>query len=282
MRSDIQALREDFYHAHYAMSFTPDVRADQCVKDFSDELDADLAELGANQGNYATKYVGYLRTWAARKSRCMSPMITGPANFPVGSNLKRMNSEQRAWEDFRAWRERYIRRANAVKTKSPEEDLDDALLDLEKQRAYHEMMIGVNRIVRSKATEVEKKERIIEEYDLSEKTVSNLFDYEPPFRPGFQSYTLTNHNAKIKRLEEKVLIMKARILRKETWEPIAFPGGTIDIENDRVVIRHDEKPAREVISALKESGFRWSPNWKCWCRKHTGNAVAAAKRVCGV
>jgi hypothetical protein len=276
MRSDIQALREDFYRAHYAISFTPDVRADQCVEDFSEELDADLAELGANQGAYAAKYIGYLRTWASRKSRCMSPMITGPANFPTEGNLKRMNTEMRAWDEFRAWRERYIRRAHAVKTKSPEEELDDALNDLEKQRAQHELMIGVNKIVRSKVLDHEKIIAIMENYELSGKTATALLS------GGFRGFQLTNHNAKIKRLEEKVLIMKARILRKETWEPIAFPGGTIDIENDRVVIRHDEKPAREVISALKESGFRWSPNWKCWCRKHTGNAVAAAKRVCGV
>lgn len=281
MRSDIQALHDDFYRAHYALSFTPDERADQCVKDFSEELDADLAELGDNSGNYREKYIAYLRTWAGRKSRCMSPMITGTANFPTAGNHKKMNAEMRAWDEFRAWRERYIKRANAVKTKSPEEDLDDALLDLEKQRAYHEMMIGVNKIIRSKCTDAEKKTQIIEEYDLSEKTTANLFDYEPPFRPGFESFTLINHNALVKRLEEKVLTMKARIQRKETFKPIAFDGGSINIENDRVVIYHDSKPPRETIEALKTHGFRWSPHWSCWCRKHTANALRDAKMVCG-
>lgn len=281
MRKDIEALREEFYRAHYAISFDPEKRAESCVQDFSNELDADLTELGENPGNYREKYIDHLRTWAARKARCMSPMITGPANFPVASNRKSMNSEQKAWEEFRAWRDRYIHRATAVKTKSPEEDLDDALKQLEMERAYHEMMLGVNRIIRSKKTDDEKKARIIEEYELLEKNVLALLTAEPPYRPGFESFTLSNHNALVKRLEEKVLTMKARIQRKETFKPIAFDGGSINIENDRVVIYHDSKPPRETIEALKTHGFRWSPHWSCWCRKHTANALRDAKMVCG-
>lgn len=280
MRKDIEALRDDFYRAHYAISFDPEKRAESCVQDFSAELDADLAELGENPGNYREKYIDHLRTWAARKARCMSPMITGPANFPAASNQKRMNSEQKAWEEFRAWRDRYIYRTTAVRTKSPEEDLDDALKQLEKERAYHEMMLGVNHIIRNRGTTEEKKIHIIEEYELSEKNVEAVLNPEFPSRPGFASFELSNHNALLKRLEAKVLTMKARIQRKETFEPIAFDGGSINIENDRVTIHHDTKPPRETIEALKAHGFRWSPHWSCWCRKHTANALRVAQDLC--
>lgn len=277
MRDDINALRDIFYRAYSGTSFSPEVRAESCVLEFSEELDADLKELGSGSGHYAEKYIGHLRTWALRRSRCMSPMITGPARFPTESNMKKMTYEHNAWIEFRRWRERYIRRASAEKTKSPEEELDDALEAFEKERAYHEMMLGVNRIVRGKMSQEEKLTEMLETFGLHQDTCLKLI-----LDSGFQSFSLTNHNNKVKRLEEKVLIMKTRIQRKETFSKIIFPGGSIDIENDRVVIRHDERPEKEVIEKLRSNGFRWSPNWHCWCRKHTGNAIVAAKRICEV
>ena len=52
MVSEIEAMRQDFERAHSGTSFTPDVRADQCVRDFSAELEADLRSLGGSAGNY--------------------------------------------------------------------------------------------------------------------------------------------------------------------------------------------------------------------------------------
>jgi len=280
--TEIENMREDFYRAFYNTSFTPDVRADQCVRDFSAELESDLVELGDKTGNYAEKYVAHLRIWAERKSRCLSVMITGPANFPTTRNRKSMDSEQRAWDEFRAWRERYIKVVNRVKTKSPEEEIDDALIRLEKERNNHTLMIEVNKIFRRKTSDEEKRKALLEELELSEKLVNNLMTLYSFGQCGFASYALKNSNARIKNLEQKLLIMKARIERRDTFEKIEFPGGTIDIENDRVVIRHDEKPEPEVIQQLKVNGFRWSPHWKCWCRKHTANALRAAKIVCGI
>lgn len=282
MRHDIIALRDLFYQAHSGTSFFPEVRADRCVEDFSEELDADLKELGENCGRYAEKYIAHLRIWASRKSRCMSPMIVGPARFPVQANRKKMDAEHNAWVEFRKWRERFIRKASAERTLSPEEELDKALEDLDKALAHHDMMIGVNKILREKASEAEKVVRISEEYGLSEEVSAKIVKPDPIDGSGFQSFVLTNHNAKIKRLKDKVLIMKARISRKEAFEKIAFEGGSIDIENDRVVIRHDQKPEKEVIEKLRSYGFRWSPNWHCWCRKHTANALRDARIICEV
>lgn len=279
--TEIENMREDFYRAYYNTSFTPDVRADQCVRDFSAELEADLVELGDKTGNYAEKYVAHLRAWAGRKSRCLSVMITGPSNFPTTRNRKSMDSEQRAWDEFRAWRERYIKAVNRVKTKSPEEEIDDALMRLEKERNNHTLMIEVNKIFRRKTSDEEKRKALLEELELSEKLV-NIMTPDCFGKYGFASYALTNSNTRIKNLEQKVLIMKNRIQRRDSFEKIEFSGGCIDIENDRVVIRHDQKPSRDILDSLKANGFRWSPHWKCWCRKHTANALRDAKSVCGV
>ena len=282
MVSEIEAMRQDFERAHSGTSFTPERRADQCVRDFSSELEADLVELGDKTGNYKEKYLAHLRKWTAAKSRTMSPMITGPANFPAERNRKAFERERRAWEEFQAWRERYIKRAKRVPTKTPEEEIDDALIRLEKERNAHTLMVEVNKIHRRKVSDEEKRKAFAEELELAPELVEKLMEPDCFGRCGFASCSLTNSNARIKNLEQKLLIMKARIERRDTFEKIEFDGGTIDIENDRVVIRHDEKPEPEVIQALKANGFRWSPHWKCWCRKHTANALRAAKIVCGI
>ena len=280
--SEIEAMRGDFERAHSATSFSPERRAASCVQDFSQELEADLRALGGSTGNYKEKYLAHLRKWTAAKARTMSPMITGPANFPAERNRKAFEREMRAWEEFQAWRERYFKRANRVQTKTPEEEIDEALMRLEKERNNHAIMIEVNKIFRRKTSDEEKRKALLEELELSEKLVNNLMTPDCFGQYGFASYALTNSNARIKNLEQKVLTMKARIERRDTFEKIEFDGGTIDIENDRVVIRHEEKPSPEVIQQLKSNGFRWSPHWKCWCRKHTANALRAAKIICKV
>ena len=280
--SEIEAMRQDFERAHSGTSFSPERRAASCVQDFSSELEADLRSLGGSTGNYKEKYLAHLRKWTAAKSRTMSPMITGPANFPAERNRKAFDREMRAWEEFQAWRERYFKRANRVPTKTPEEEIDDALIRLEKERNAHTLMVEVNKIHRRKVSDEEKRKALAEELELAPEMVEKMMEPDCFGQRGVASYSLTNSNARIKNLEQKMLIMKARIERRDTFEKIDFPGGTIDIENDRVVIRHDEKPEPEVIQALKANGFRWSQHWKCWCRKHTANALRAAKIVCGI
>lgn len=279
---EIEALREDFRRAHNGTSFTPDVRADQAVREYSAELEADLSELGDNTGNYARKYVEHLRTYTARMSRCMSPMITGPSNFPAEANRKRMASAMKAWDEFQAWRERYIKRANSVPVKSPEEEIDDAVIKLEKERNAHTLMVEVNKIHRRKISDDEKRKAFAEELEISSKMIDKLMEPDFMGRFGFASYALTNSNARIKNLEEKVLTMKNRITRRDDFDPIAFSGGTIDINGDRVVIRQNERPSNEIIAALKARGFHWSPKGKYWCRKHTANALRDAKNICEV
>lgn len=282
----IEDMQEQFKRAYSGTSFSPEVRAEQCVAEFSAELRDDLQYLTENSGttgNYEARYIEHLRKWVSAKSRCLSWMIAGPANFPVRRAEKASAAEDRAWTEFRSWRSRYIKRATAERVKSLEEDLDIALAELDKARTQHSLMLAANKIVRSKKLSIEEKQAaIMEETGFGQKLATALLAPAPGYGSGFPTFTLTNSNARIKRLEEKVLTMKSRIVRKEQWEPIIFDGGTIDIEDDRVVIRHDARPDRETIEALKSRGFRWAPSRGCWCRKHTANAIIAARQIVGV
>jgi len=265
--TEIKAMREQFIRAYSGTSFSPEKRAESCINDFSDELSADLTGL-ENVGQYKEKYLAFLSRWAGARSRCMSAMITGPANFPVARNIKAYNAEKKAWDDFRKWRERYIKRVNAVKTKTPEEEIDDALAKLDTAKMEHERMIEANKCIR-------KKDRDgLLELGFTDAQASELIGDD-----GFQSFELSNSRARIKSLEDKLVAMRRRIETRDSFEPIRFDGGEITIEDDRVKIWHESKPEPEIIAKLKSNGFRWSPHWGCWCRKHTANALRAAKSI---
>jgi len=277
----LNELKEIAYRAYCGTSFYPEKRAASILKELEEELKADLAELD-NPGNYEEKYISHARDWLGKKSRVMSSMITGPANFPVNRNRKALSSEDRSWEEFRKWRKRYIKAVNRVHTLSPEDDLDLAIKTVDRLIINQDIMKTANRIIRKKNQTNEEKVAEMIEAGLTETLAVKSLIPDCMNGIGFQHYTLTNNNAKIKSAKQKVLIMKNRIAVKESFQPIPFPGGVINIENDRVTITHDEKPAREVIDKIKHRGFHWSRNYSCWSRKHTGQALYDAKEIMGV
>lgn len=273
----LEQYREQARRAFYATSFDPDKRGDRIIADFSAELEDDLLGLPEDKREkYQSMYTNHFLHWLSSESRCMSSAITGPSNFPAARANKHRHWAESAYNTFRDFRKRFFSAVNRVHTLSPEDDLDLALKDLDSAVYRQEFMKAVNKIVRSNLSREEKIKKILaDEWKCPEDMTDDVL-------AGFESFQLTNNNARIKRLEEKVLTMKARIARKESFQPISFEGGEITIEADRVIIKHDSKPEQSVIDNLKGNGFHWSRNYGSWSRKHTGNAIIAAKRVCGI
>jgi len=267
------------YRAHSNVSFSPERRADSYVKEFSQQLDEDLQNLGENQGNYREKYEKYFSAWMQAKSNCLSSMITGPSNFPVRRAEKANRSERNRSDEFAHWREKYFRAVNRERTLSPEEELEGLYDKLDKLTIQNELVKDFNKLARKykagKVNEVDFFDQL-NTFEFSERTVSSIkMHISEPWFKGVGSYAKA-----IREANERIHIMKVRINRKDTWEDIKFEGGYITIEDDRVKIFHEDRPEKDVIEKLKRTGFRWSPNWKSWVRKHTGNAVADAKRIC--
>jgi len=268
------------YRAHSHTSFSPERRANSYIKEYSELLESDLKELGENKGNYREKFINKLGDWMRAKSNCISSMITGGSNFPVRKAQKANQSERKKSDDFSHWRKKYFDAVNRVPTKSPEDDRDEAERKLEKLVNAQLEMKEINAEIRkSKIKDLEPLIKHLTGVGFNSVLISLIDNFygrnSGKYKiPGF---TLTNNNAKIKAAEKKIKIMDARIKNKNTWEDIIFTGGYITIEDNRIKIFHDEKPEREIIQEIKKSGFRWSPNWGCWCRKHTGNALFAVK-----
>lgn len=71
----------------------------------------------------------------------------------------------------------------------------------------------------------------------------------------FPSYSLTNLNANIRRDKERIAELQQRHARTEA----ARAQGGVKLENvaEYVRVTFAEKPAREVLEALRAAGFRW-------------------------
>ncbi|GAB1376861.1 hypothetical protein MASR1M48_17130 [Lactococcus petauri] len=248
-------------------SFSPERRGEGDFNYYTQLLKDDLEKLGENKGNYERKFIAKIMLFYHRQSRCASSMITGPANFNYRRNSKAMDSRDRAIQDFDHWRTRYFRLVNRVRTLSPEDEIDVTLEELEALETRKEIYKAADKI---KAKE-EKIAFLQESGQLTDR-IKNWIE---------QGWTLssTSLTTKIRERKKKLEVMRARIVRKTNFEKIEFAGGFVDIENDRVIIKHDTKPPREVLDVLRTSGFKYSPKTSSWVRKHTENAVYQAKRI---
>lgn len=75
----------------------------------------------------------------------------------------------------------------------------------------------------------------------------------------------------------KVRELESRKDLADSFEPISILGGSIYYENERLIVKHEDKPSHEVIVKIKKRGFKFSPKTKSWVRQFTHNAVMSAK-----
>lgn len=255
-------LNKNFMIESYRnISFNGEKRGEVDFEYYSNLLKEDLERLGENKGNYQEKFIKKVMLIFQRQARCASAMIVGPARFNIGKHEKLWNLRDRASQDFNHWRERYFNLVNRQRTLSPEAETDKCLEELERlenrKRVFQEA---------DKIKDKDEKIKFLE----SESLLVN--DALWCIEKGYKLST-TNLTTKIRERKKRLEILKNRIKRKEVFEKLIFKGGFIDIENDRVIIVHDEKPTREVIEKIKSHGFKYSPRMNNWCRKHTGNAI---------
>lgn len=131
--------RQAGINAHRGMSFSPEKRSDGDIAEYIREVTgfADMCERCAETPEQIALAVeeverfrlGYIRhrnaMWSAY-SRCMSPMITGPARFPVARNQKRMDSYDKRCREFSTWydKARKAARRNIEKVGEPASEID--------------------------------------------------------------------------------------------------------------------------------------------------------------
>jgi len=273
--------------AHNGTSFSPEQRGAYYIREYSEQLAADLERvtaLGGNADEYRQRYERHFTAWLHAKSNCLSSMITGPSGFPVRRAQKANDSEHRRSQEFSDFRDRYFARMERDQRRA-ERAASDPVAEMRQKievaERSQEAWKAANKIIGAKKlSPAEKVERLATELGIPESQAAALLQPDFCGRVGFASYLLTNNLANIKRMRDRL----AALERKATTATIATarPDGIRVVENtemDRLQIFFPEKPDAATIVRLKSAAFKWSPSQGCWQRQLTGNARAALRQV---
>jgi len=282
-------------------SFTPEKRGERFIKDLHDHLD--YIEQWAGQWRtednsdaldealayYRTGYTGKARDYIAAHSRCISSFIAGPSGFPVERARKASESADKRLNEWLEWshkqRERIARKFNPAAQTVISADDEDAIAQLQTKRdrlaQRQEMYKAANKVCRKTGLDDDEKARQLNDIGFNEKTIYEVL--HPRWgKPGFESYVLSNNNANIKRIEERVKALENEATRRENTPSEYEVNGVRVIEDDgdnRLKLFFDGKPSLETRTKLKRRGFHWSSLQGCWMRQLNQNARYAMREV---
>ena len=283
--------------AHHGTSFDPELRGKQEIESFEIEMNRAYETLSKRaktpeqkailneemttfQENYAKKQNELLSS----KSRILSPKITGPANFPTRRNQKANDAYHNKYGQFMEWESKTLgsigrKMERHEKQKHIESAGGEVALmkqNLKNLENRQEEMKNTNKIIRKKIPEDEKIKHL---EDIGIKSGMGKLLIETG---GYETYQMSNNNANIKRMKERVIEMEKR--ESTPTSTIKFTGGEIIDNNkdERVQIFFEDKPDEDMRKKMKGEGWRWAPSTGAWQRKRTDAALYSAKRLTGV
>lgn len=283
MRKSVEECREEARRAgqmisqdpqRYGESLLTSMNAD--VEDFIGQIPIEVQEV------YEERLVQRYKEWFRAQSRCFSVLVTGAGNFNQRKHQKANDAERAAYERLQAWKEKTIKRLNRKERLTGMAEAERLRAQLEVCEEVQEKMKAVNKICRRKCTDEEQVDAIVAECGIKEEQAKELVFPDPDrgtYRKGFASYQLSLNLAKIKDLKAKIARHEAMAQKENKTLEFDDFDIELDYQEERLRIRHHEKPDMETIRELKGNGFKWSPKNKAWQRQLTSNAVYAARRV---
>lgn len=170
-----------------------------------------------------------------------------------------------------------IAESNTAISSDDPEALDKLREAVEAAEFWHEKMKGMNAYYRKHKT-CKGFEGISDEtaaeYDLR---VERGYSWE---KQPFPSYKLTNSNANIRRIKDRIKELTRLQENPITgWE---FEGGRVEAnqEENRLQMFFDERLSKEMYDYIaKRCAFKWSRKNQCFQRQLNRNSVYAAKSV---
>ena len=269
--------------AYYWTSFNPDRRAENELKEFNDTMTQIDEKFKAVINKSPEREVELLETctrlkiaikskWEAylhANSRVASSMITGPARFPVRSNMKRSDSARNRLGELVT----FIKKIDKIieRLTRPKFNGDD---ELARQIARLKELKELQDFMKLANKAVKKGKQSLLNAGIKESLADELLKPDFCGRVGFPTFMLQNNLANIKRIEDLIASMQARKSIVEV--EIGGVKITPDFDENRVRIFFNGKPSQETISALKKRGFRWSPRNTAWQRQLTQQAMNVA------
>jgi len=150
---------------------------------------------------------------------------------------------------------------------------------LEAMQQLQELMKAANKIIKNeKLSEAQKIEKLAA-HNIKEKYAIELIKPDYCNRTGFPGYRLTNNNANIKRVKDR--ISKLKSIEKLQSHEITINGVRIymNVQANRLQMFFPGKPEDSIRTSLKSNGFRWSPSEGAWQRHISNSATYAAKEI---
>ena len=231
---------------------------------------------------YSKKMSEYYNKESSIGMMCPSVMISGAGNFPVKKKERQVVAWQRNHEFYQYVQgilekiENILYGKEIIKSDDERaiEKLEEKLEDL---KGTQERMKAANKAIRMKDTEA--GDDALREMGYSEEAIKQL--REPDFcgRLGYPGYLLTNNNANIHRVEERLNRLKAVKEKGSSEQEFGTFKVVENTEDMRYQIIFDGKPDTEVRTLLKSNGFKWAPSQGAWQRQITTNGKYALNRV---
>lgn len=279
------------FEAHRGTSFSPEKRAkseQQSYYNFLKETYDRLKKKAINAGrleefenNFPRFQDGYRKRFLKHlesRNGLMSTMITGASNFPVRKMEKKNEIIYKRLTELVEYgdkAESYILpfKSDAIKTGQ-----DDSLAKLEKKlsklQEAHELMKESNKLFRKYNNKKLGKD---ERYKILVKELVKI-GWKPDNaqkvarEDKIPRFMLTNSNANIRRIRERILQeKKLRAMAEKGNEKFRFPGGEIEYNRkiNKIQIHFNEKPSADTRQFLKKAGqaFKWSPKNHVWQRQ---------------
>ncbi len=141
---------------------------------------------------------------------------------------------------------------------------------------FQEHMKNVNKLLKGKKG---PDRPALNALGINDASINMMLTPDFAGRVGYPSYAITNNGANIRTMKQRLELLTARAA-DETTE-IVINGVKIveNVEENRLQMFFDGKPADNIRAELKSTGFRWSPYNGCWQRQRSNSATWGAKRI---
>lgn len=232
---------------------------------------------------YSRKLAENYNQRSAIDARVPSILITGGSNFPVRKKEKQNAARDRnmtEYNDIHSILDK-IRSVGMGGIMSDDRNaiakLTCKVETLERLQAH---MKAVNAYYRKHKT----LEGCPDLYDGEEREIQASMNasWRSALVP-FESYELTNNNANIRRIRQRIetLEKEAQRAANAAKEPEQGDGFILQENYDigRIQFLFDDKPDEDTRALLKSHGFRWAPSEGAWQRLLNDNGRSAARAV---
>lgn len=231
---------------------------------------------------YSKKMAEYYNKESSIGMMCPSVMISGAGNFPVKKKERQVAAWQKNHEFYQYVQgilekiENILYGREIIKSDDERavEKLEEKLEDLKETQ---ERMKAANKAIRMKDTEA--GDDALREMGYSEEAIKQLREPDYCGRLGYPGYLLTNNNANIHRVEERLNRLKEVKEKGSSKQEFGTFKVVENTEAMRYQIIFDGKPDTEVRTLLKSNGFKWAPSKGAWQRQITTNGKYALNRV---